>query len=148
MSEFREQQNSNRVPERLVGEATNGTRAIPRESTPPPRFWAEVVTTFMSLRKRVPTKTSEGTTPSKRFYGTKPDIEHIRIRGYIVKITLPKEALGKLDDWGAMGQLLGNKYEAYYCALIAQIGVRESRDVPSAPVLPGEVSVAEVQRER
>jgi len=115
VSEFREQQDSNRVPERLVGEATNGTRATLRESNLPPCFWAEAVTMFMSLRNRAPTKTSKGTTQYKRFYGTKPDIEHIRIRGYILKVTLPKETLGKLDDWGAMGHLLGNKYEVCYC---------------------------------
>jgi len=50
VSEFRGQQDSNRVPERLVGEATNGTRAMLRKSNLPTRFWAEAVTTSMSLR--------------------------------------------------------------------------------------------------
>jgi len=59
----------------------------------------------------------------------KPEIGHIRIRGYVVKVTLPKKTLRKLDDWGAVGYLLGNKYEGCYCSWVAQIGVDESSDV-------------------
>jgi hypothetical protein len=86
---------SNGVAERLVGVATNGTHAMLRDANLPPRFWAEAMTTFMYLRNR---KTNNGTTPDERFYDTKPDVGHIRTFGCAVRVTLPKETLGKLDE--------------------------------------------------
>lgn len=91
---------SNGVAERLVGVATNGTRAMLRDSALPPRFWAEAMSTFMYLRNRTPTSANDGVTPYERFYGMKPDVSHIRTFGCAVRVALPREKLGKLDDRG------------------------------------------------
>ena len=40
-------------------------------------------------------------------YGVKPDVEHIRTFGFIVCVMLPSERLGKLEDRGVMGYLMG-----------------------------------------
>jgi len=105
---------SNGVAARLVGVATNDTRAMLRDSNLPPRFWAEATSTFMYLRNRTLTKMKEGVTPYGRFCGIKPDGGHIRTFACVVRVTLPKETLGKLDDRGTMGYLLGYKYEGGY----------------------------------
>ena len=52
---------SNGVAERLVGVATNGTRAMLRDSNLPPHFWAEAVTTYMYLRNRIRDEAGYGT---------------------------------------------------------------------------------------
>ena len=94
---------SNGIAERLVGVATYGTRAMLRDSSLPPRFWAEAMTTFMYLRNRTPTTANEGKTPYELFYKIKPDISPIRTFGCVVKVVLPSELLGKLDDRAAVG---------------------------------------------
>ena len=47
---------SNGVAELFFGVATDGIRAMLRDSNLPPHFWAEGVMTFMYLHKRTPTK--------------------------------------------------------------------------------------------
>ena len=44
----------------------------------------------------------------------KPDVGHIRTFGCVVRVTLPKEMLGKLEDCRAMGYLMGYKYDGGY----------------------------------
>ena len=83
---------SNGVAKRLVGVATNSTRAMLRDSNLPPRFWAEAMNTFMYLRNRTPMRANEGVTPYERFYGMKPDVGHIRTFGCIVRVT---------NSWGS-----------------------------------------------
>jgi hypothetical protein len=75
---------SNGVAERLVGVATNNTRAMLRDSALPPRFWAEAMSTFMYLQNRTPTKANDGVTPYECFYGVKPDVSHTRTFGCVV----------------------------------------------------------------
>ena len=158
MSEFCEQQgirmissvlyspSSNAVAERLIDVATNGTLTMLCE--PPPRFWAEAMT-IMYLWNRTPTKVNEGVTPYECFSRMKPDVGHIRTFGCMVRATLPKETLGKLDDHGVTGYLLGYKYEGGYRIWIPRIGVRECRDITvyegKAPVQPEDGSVVEVR---
>jgi len=142
---------SNGIAERLVGVATNGTRAMLRDSGLPPRFWAEAMSTFMYLRNRTPTATNEGRTPYERFYKMKPDVEHIRTFGCVVKVVLPSQTLGKLDDRAVMGYLLGYKYEGGYRVWIPKLGVRETRDVVfyegEAPMTPVDGGTIESRRE-
>jgi len=70
----------------------------------------------------------------------KPHVGHIRTFGCVVWVTLPKETLGKLDDLGAMGYLMGFKHEGGCRVWIPRIGVIESRYVTShegiVPMLP------------
>ena len=48
-----------------------------RDSSLAPPFWAEVMTRFMYLRNRTPTRANEGVRPYERFYRTKPDVGHV-----------------------------------------------------------------------
>jgi hypothetical protein len=100
-----------------------------RDSNPPPRFWAEAMTTFMLLRNRMPTRANGGITPYERFYKAKPDVADVRTFECIVCVSLPSEKLGKLEDRGAMGYLMGYKYEGSYRMWIPRIGVKEVRDI-------------------
>ena len=131
---------SNGIAERLVGVATDGTRTMLRDSGLPPRFWAEAMNTFMYLRNRTPTAANDGKTPYERFYGMKPDVGHIRTFGCVVKVTLPLEKLGKLEDRAMMGYMLGYKYEGAYRVWVPKMGVQESRNVVfyegTAPIQP------------
>jgi len=96
--------------------------------------------TFMYLRNRTPTATNKGRTPYELFYKMKPDVEHIRAFGCVVKVVLPSQTLGKLDDQAMMGYLLGYKYKGGYRVWIPKLGVQETRDVVfyegEAPMMP------------
>jgi len=111
-----------------------------RDSSLPPRFWAEAMGTFMYLRNQTPTATNEGRTPYELFYKMKLDVEHIRAFRCVVKVVLPSQTLGKLDDQAVMGYLLGYKYEGSYRVWIPKLGVQETRDVVfyegEAPMMP------------
>jgi len=73
------------------GVATKDTRAMLRGSGLPPRFWAEVMGTFMYLWNHTPTATN---VPYELFYRIKPDVEHIRTFECMVKVVWPSQALG------------------------------------------------------
>ena len=141
---------SNGVAERLVGVTTAGVRAMLRDSGLPGRFWAEAASTFMYLRNRTPTSANDDKTPYELFYKMVPDVSHIRAFGCVVRVVLPRETLGKLDDRAAMGYLLGYKYDGAYRVWIPKKGVRESRDITfyenGAPVLPDDGEVVEQHR--
>ena len=78
----------------------------------------------------------------------KLDMEHIRTFRCIVRVTLPSEELGKMEDRGAMRYLRGYKYEVNYRIWIPRIGVKEVEDITffevRAPALPDRGSIAEV----
>jgi hypothetical protein len=78
----------------------------------------------------------------------KPDVGHIRTFGCVVRVTPPRETLGKLKDRGAMVE---HTYEGGYRVWIPRIGVRKSRDVNffegSAPVLLDHGSARDPMRE-
>ena len=94
----------------------------------------------MTFTIRTPTRANRGVMPYERFYGVKPDVGHIRTFGCIVRVTLPSEKLGKLEDRRAMGYLMGYKYEGGYRVWIPHIGMKEVRDVTfyegTAPMCP------------
>jgi len=117
------------------------------DSSLPPRFWVEAMGTFMYLRNQTPTVTNEGRTPYELFYKMKLDVEHICAFGCVVKVVLPSQTLGKLDDQVMMGYLLGYKYKGSYRVWIPKLGVQETRDivfyegkVPMMPVDGGTIS--------
>ena len=95
----------------LNGEATPSHQ---QDSGLPSRFWAEAMSTFMYLRNRTPTTTNEGKMPYELFYDMVPDVGHIRTFGCVVRVVLPAELLGKLDERAAMGHLLRYKYDGAY----------------------------------
>src|SRR5258706_5322370 len=105
---------SNGVTKQLVGVATNGTHTMLCDSNLLPHFWAKAMTTFMYLCNRTPTRVTKGVIPYEHFYGMKLDVGHVRTFGCIVCVMLPSKKLGKLEDHGAMGYLMGYKYKGGY----------------------------------
>ena len=105
--------------------AGRGTRAILHDSGLTPRFWVEAMTTFMYTS----TTANEGKMPYELFHRMKSDVGHMRTFGCVVKVTLPSETLGKLDNWAAMGYLLGYRHGSGYRVWIPRVGIRESSDV-------------------
>jgi len=94
---------SNGISEHPACVATYGTRVMPRDSSLPPRFWAESSTAFMYLRNRTPTKADDGKTLFELFCGMKLDVSHIRAFECVTKVVLPSELLGELDGQAVMG---------------------------------------------
>jgi hypothetical protein len=106
--------------------------------------------TFMYLQNHTPMKANDRVMPFECFYNMKPDVSHIHTFGCVMKVVLPSELLGKLDDCAAMGYLLGYKYDGAYCVWIPKLGIRESRNVTfynnTTPTPPEHGSITEVQQ--
>ena len=105
----------------------------------------------MYPQNQTPTSMNEGRTPYELFYKMKPDVEHIRTFRCVVKVILPSQMLGKLDDWAVMGYLLGCKYKGSYWVWIPKLGVQETRDVVfyegEVPVMPVDSGTIKSRRE-
>ena len=54
--------------------------------------------TLMYLRNRTP---NGGKTPYELFYDMISDVSHVHTSGCVVRVTLPAEKLGKLDEQGS-----------------------------------------------
>jgi len=120
---------SNGVAEHLVGVATSGTCTMLHNVNLPPHFWAEAMTTFMYLHNCTPTTANDAKTPFEKFYNVKPNVSYICPFGCVMKVTLPVENLGKLENHAIMGYLLSYKYEGGYHVWIPNQGLKEARDV-------------------
>jgi len=71
---------------------------MPRDSNLPPRFWADSA--------NGDNEDERGDNAVGAFLWHEPDVGHVRSFGCVVSVTLPNEALWKLDDRG-----VGYKYE-------------------------------------
>src|SRR5947209_5998586 len=65
-----------------------------------------IADTIVYLKNRSPS-TAVATTPFELWYGTKPDISHLRIIGSTVYVHVPKEKQIKLDTHSNKGIQLG-----------------------------------------
>ena len=130
---------SNGVAERLVGDTSEGIRAILHDSGLPSRFWVEAMKTFMRIRNKTPTNANRGKMPYELYYNMKPSASHIRPFG-CVKVTLPTEKLKKFNHRAVMRYLIGYNYEGACRLWIPKMGIKEARDVvlydKHSPVLP------------
>ena len=62
-------------------------------------YWAEAVSTAVYLRNRmVTTALKSGETPYQRWYGKKPNLQHIRVFGCMVYTHVPEGKRKKLDN--------------------------------------------------
>jgi len=75
----------------LNGITTKDTWVMLHSSGLPPRFWAEVMGTFMYLWNHTPTVMN---VPYELFYRIKLDMEHIHTFGCMVKVIWPSQTLG------------------------------------------------------
>ena len=71
--------------------------ALMSEKEMPQSFWAEAVHTVVYIMNRTPTAAIHDITPEQCFTGTKPDVSHFKVFGYIVYVYVPDELRTKLD---------------------------------------------------
>ena len=63
----------------------------------PKKYWAEAVNTAVYLLNRTTNKRLKGLTPHELWYGTKPDVSHLRVFGSEVYVQIPSLFRKKLD---------------------------------------------------
>ena len=78
----------NRVFERKNSTILDVTRAMLKNKNLLKVFWGEVVSTFVYLLNRAPTKSLEGKTPYEGWTGRQPSFEHLKVFGCIVFVKL------------------------------------------------------------
>jgi hypothetical protein len=81
-------------------------------------LWGEAVATMMYVLNCSPTKSVDGMTPFKAWFGKKPGVQHLRTFGCVVHVKDTTLNLKKLDDRSRpmifIGYELGSKaYRAY-----------------------------------
>jgi hypothetical protein len=96
----------NGVAERVNRTIMERTRSILVDAKLPKELWMEVAKTVVYLKNRSPTS-ALSTTPYEAWYGTKPDLSHLRITGSPAYVLIPKEKRVKLDSHSIKGQLIG-----------------------------------------
>ena len=95
----------------------------------PKHLWADAIVTANYLRNRSPLS-GRDKTPFELFYGTKPDVSHLRIFGATVFAHTPSALRTKLDPVSQPGRLIG--YAANrkgYKILLNSGAIITSRDV-------------------
>jgi hypothetical protein len=86
----------NRPQQNGVAERTNrtieeGVISMLYESGMPPSFWGEAMASFIHVSNRVTTTSLQGSTPYEAFYGSKPDLSHLRVWGCIAYVLIQKD---------------------------------------------------------
>src|SRR5437762_7702582 len=91
-------------------------KAIIAEAKLDKRLWMEIADTVVYLKNHSPTSAVE-TTPYELWYGTKPNLSHLRIIGSTAYVHVPKEKRTKLDTHSHKGILVGyggtNQYKVW-----------------------------------
>ena len=67
------------------------------EKNMPHHFWAEVVNTAMYIMNMTPTAAVHDVTPEEKYTGTKPNLSHLKVFGYIAYVHVPDGLHRKLD---------------------------------------------------
>ena len=80
------------------------------------KLWMEIANTVVYLKNRSPTS-AVPTTPYEMWYGSKPDLSHLRVIGSTAYIHIPKEKRTKLDSHSRKGIMVGyggtNQYRVW-----------------------------------
>ena len=118
----------------------------------PKFYWAEAVRTTVYIQNRIGDKVSA----YELYFGTKPNLRHLRVFGSIAYVHVPKEKRRKLDAKAENYILVGysDKQKGYKCYNPRTKQARVSRDVvfdesaswylPSIPNSDDDVSEAEM----
>ncbi len=89
----------NGVSERMNRTLTEAARSMLTHAGLSNAYWADAVATAVYLRNRmVTTALKSGETPYQRWYGKKPNLQHIRVFGCIVYTHVPEGNRKKLDN--------------------------------------------------
>ena len=97
----------NGVSERFNRTLVEMARSMIYHANIPQKFWAEAISTAAYLRNRCPTSSFKGETPHERWFGVKPDVDHIRVFGCMVYVHIPDEKRRKLDPKAVKGIFVG-----------------------------------------
>jgi hypothetical protein len=76
----------NGVAERKNWSIVEAARAMLEEKSLPKFYWAEAVRTAVYMQNRIGDKVSA----HERYFGTKPDLRHLRVFGSIAYVHIPK----------------------------------------------------------
>ncbi len=88
----------NGVSERINRTLMESARSMLSHAGLQNNFWAEAVATAAYVRNRSPASTlSEGVTPYQKWYGHKPNLEHLRVFGCTAYAHVPDGQRQKLD---------------------------------------------------
>ena len=82
--------------ERLHRTLFDRARAIMSENDFPPKLWGECVKAAAYLKDRTPTRTLKNMTPYEAYYGSKPDVSHLRELGCRAFILVQSERHRKI----------------------------------------------------
>ena len=89
----------NGVSERMNRTLVEAARSMMTHAGLSNAYWAEAVATATYLRNRmVTTALKSGETPYQRWYGKKPNLQHIRVFGCMVYTHVPEGKRKKLDN--------------------------------------------------
>jgi hypothetical protein len=88
----------NGVCERKNRTIVEMARCMLKEKNLPRKFWAEAVSCAVYILNRSPTKSLMNITPHEAWYGSKPDVSHLKVFGSIAYALVPGEIRRKLDD--------------------------------------------------
>ena len=81
------------MAERTNRSVVEAARAMLEEKSLPKFYWAEAVRTAMYIQNRIGDKVSA----HELYFGTKPNLRHLRVFGSIAYVHVPKEKRRKLD---------------------------------------------------
>ena len=106
----------------------------------PKHLWAEAVVTACYVRNRSPV-TGRDRTPYELFFGSKPDVSHLRTFGARAYALTPKQLRNKLEDTSEPGRFIGYPASTKgYKILLDNGRIIISRDVafvePGSPPIP------------
>ena len=92
-------------------------------------YWTDAISTATHVRNRMPTSTLTDQTPFQAFYGSKPNIDYLRVFGCIAYSLTPKVKREKLDQTAQRCLMLGYAadYKAYQLLNLATNKIIVSR---------------------
>ncbi len=98
----------NGVAERMNRTVINLVRSMLHSADLDKRFWAEALSTAVYIRNRVPSRSlPKDETPYTLWFGSIPDLSHLRIFGSKCWYMIPKTKLRKLDSRAREALLIG-----------------------------------------
>jgi uncharacterized protein YktB (UPF0637 family) len=88
-------------------------RAMLKEKSMPKFYWAEVVRTVVYIKNRIGDKVSA----YEQYFGTKPNLRHLRVFGSIAYVHISKEKRRRLDAKAEKSILVGysDEQKGYKC---------------------------------
>ena len=97
----------NGIAERMNRTLMEMARAMLYHANCARELWAEAVATAAYLRNRCPTSTFQGATPFERWFGEKPNVDHLRTFGCEVYVHVPDQKRRKLEPKAVKGLFVG-----------------------------------------